>query len=113
MTDSALFERVGAGLAKKSLKVKIAGAPIKVRSDADETYVRTLASFVDEKIQEVRYSSRASSHELAILAAMNIADDLFQERRKREGLKQRVRERSVTLLSLLDKEEKRLLGHSR
>ena len=95
-------------LAKRSLTVHIAGAPFKVRSDADETYIRTLAGFVDDKIKEMRGTTRSvTTHELAILAAMNIADDLFQERYKRQQLKQTVRERSKTLLTVLNHEEKR------
>ena len=100
-------------MAKRSLTVQIAGAPFKVRSDADETYIRTLASYVNDKMKEVRQSTRSvSTHELAMLAAMNIADDLFQERQKRQRLRRTVRDRSRALLSALTHEEKRYLRHN-
>ena len=86
---------------RRSVVVHIAGQRYVVRSDADETYVRTLAGYVDERINEVRSSSKLiPTQKLAILAALNVADDLFKERRKRAQLKSRVREKSKVVLAL-------------
>jgi cell division protein ZapA len=93
---------------KSSVAVTIAGQQLVVRSDADETYVRTLAAYLSERIDEVRSSQRVvPTQKLAILAALNIADELFQERTKQKDLKRRIREKSKRLLSFLDREEKR------
>jgi len=93
---------------KKSVVVTIAGQRLTVKSDADETYVRRLAGYVDQRIGEVRNLSRpVPTQKLAILAALNIADDLFQERGKRTELKRQVRERSKAVLMQLDKEERK------
>lgn len=93
--------------AKKALTVEIAGQRFTLKTDADEGYVRSLARFVTERIDEARKGSRAvATQSLAILAAMNIADDLFQSRRATKELKQRVHEKSKTLLALLEKEAK-------
>jgi cell division protein ZapA (FtsZ GTPase activity inhibitor) len=76
-----------------------------VRSDADEGYVETLARHVHERIEEVQSTSRpASMQSLAVLAALNIAGELFRERQRRQSLKAKVRERSSAVLALLDKE---------
>ena len=98
-------------LATSSVIVQIAGERYIVRSDADETYVRTLAQYVDQHIDNVRQSSKiVPTHKLAILAALNVADELFQAKRQQSDLKQRVKRSSRALLTLLDREEKRLGG---
>ncbi len=92
-------------MAKRSVVVHIAGQRYVVRSDAEESHVQTLARHVHERIEEVQATSRpASAQSLAILAALNIAGELFRERQRRQSLKRRVRETSSTILALLDKE---------
>jgi len=92
---------------KRSVVVHVGEQRYVVRSDADETYIRMLASYLDDRILEVKKSSKpVTSQSLAVLAALNIADELFQERRKRGDLKQRIRDRSRALIAYLDKEVK-------
>ncbi len=82
---------------KRTVTVEVAGQKLTLRTDASEAYVQSLAAFVTEKIAEVKHSTRTfSTQALAILAALNIADDLFQ-------LRGRVREKSQRLLELLEK----------
>ena len=92
-------------MAKNSLVVHIAGQRFSVRSDADEAYVQALAKYVDERLDEVHKGSRmVAPHRQAILAALNIADELFQERQKRDGLRRAVRKRSKAIMAVLDEE---------
>jgi cell division protein ZapA len=89
---------------KRSVTVEVAGQKFTLKTDASEAYVESLAAFVTEKIAEVKTSTRTfSTHALAILAALNIADDLFQARQSGRELKRRVREKSERLLELLEK----------
>ena len=90
---------------KQSVTVEVAGQKLSLRTDADEAYVRSLARYVTDKLMEVKSgSSRAvSTYSLAILVAMNIADDLFQERESARTLRRRVREKSRTILDLLER----------
>jgi cell division protein ZapA len=89
---------------KRSVTVEVAGQRLTLKTEADEAYVQALAAFVTEKIGEVKSSSRTySTHALAILAALNIADDLFQARQLSRALKERVRETSRRMLELIDK----------
>jgi len=95
-------------VAKKPVAVTIGGQRYVVRSDADATYVRTLAGYLDERIEEVKNASRViPTQKLAILAALNVADELFKERQSREDLKSKVREKSKAVLAFLDKEERK------
>jgi cell division protein ZapA len=93
---------------RRSVAVQIAGQRYVIRSDADETYVNALARHVDEKISELRQSTRTvSTHHVVILAALNIADDLFRERQEALELKKKVRERTRGVLECLEREARR------
>lgn len=92
---------------KRSVTVDVAGLKFTLKTEADEAYVRSLARLVTEKIDEVKTSSRTvATQSLAILAAMNIADDLLKTRRKAAEFKKRVRDKSRAILEILEKEEK-------
>ena len=89
---------------KRSVTVEVAGQKLTLRTGAGEEYLHALAAFVNEKIAEVKNSTRTfSTHALAILAALNIADELFQAREQKDDLKRRVREKAQRIGELLDK----------
>ena len=68
-------------MAKRSVVVYVGGQRYVVRSDADETYIQTLAGYVDDRLKEVQRGSKpVSPQSLTMLAALNIADELFQTR---------------------------------
>lgn len=88
---------------KRQVTVEVAGQKFSLKTDGDEEYIQSLACFVTEKISEVKASTRTfSTHALAILAALNIADELFQSREAGAELRRRVREKSERLLALLE-----------
>lgn len=66
------------------VKVNIFGNdyPIRARVE-DEGYVREIASYIDSKMKEINESMRPSTTaKVAILAALNIADELMSLRKK-------------------------------
>lgn len=67
--------------AKRSVRVEIFGEEYTLRSEADEEYTRACARYVDEAIREAHLQSRVSEpHRAAILAALEITDELFRLR---------------------------------
>ena len=61
------------------ITVTIMGRNYTLRADEDAQYVRMIAAYVDDKIQEIaKVSPRMSTTRLAILAAINIADELHK-----------------------------------
>jgi cell division protein ZapA len=59
--------------------VEIFGQDYAVRSGDDPGYVEKLASYVDEQMKEVsRTSGAVDSLRIAVLAALNIADERFR-----------------------------------
>lgn len=64
------------------VQVEIFGQQYPIRTTLqDEEYVKRIARYVDGKMREIHQSMRPdSSTKVAILTALNIADELFSER---------------------------------
>lgn len=61
--------------------VEIFGQRLGLRTDADSARLLELAQFVDGRMKEVaERSSSVDTVKIAILTALNIADELFDER---------------------------------
>src|SRR3954466_8897995 len=88
----------------KSVSVEIFGQRYPIRSSLDVEYIQRLAQFVDGKIRAAGDSAPSGDPvRLAVLAALNIADELFREletARTRDGS---VTERTEELERLLDR----------
>jgi cell division protein ZapA (FtsZ GTPase activity inhibitor) len=83
----------------KTFEVKILGQRYKVRSDEGEEYIQRLAAYVHDQLLEVQKGSRTvATHNVAILAALGIADSLFKLRDEDARLKKEVKERIRKLL---------------
>ena len=61
------------------VKVTIYGQEYTIKAPADASYIKNIAEFVDERMREVQeeLSTPQVPAKIAILAAMNIADELF------------------------------------
>jgi len=73
----------------KILEIEIFGQryKIRVKGEEDEKYVGHLTSFVDQKMHEVAVKSKsADTTKIAVLAALNIADELFLSQKKLDQL---------------------------
>ena len=89
---------------KKTVVLHIAGQRYAIKTDADQRYLTELARFVEERFGEIQKGSRGSSpHKLAMLTALNIADDLYRTRHNGEQLKKEVKTRSQKMLLVLEK----------
>ena len=93
--------------AKRSISVTIAGHPLTLKSDADEAYVHKLAKMVDDRVRAAQDSSRAVAvHAAALLAALQLADELEHERSSRSPGKKRSRERQPAIAPAAQQEFK-------
>ena len=69
-------------------KVKIGGVEYVISSSADEEYVRHIAYYVDKKLEEIaKADKRLSTAMVAVLTAVNVADDYFRAREDGETLR--------------------------
>lgn len=89
--------------AKRSMSLELFGQRLTVLSDNDEAHVRDLVDFANRKLEEVRDASRRiQTDQIALLALLNVAEELFREKQKGQTLRRRVRERSRKLLGAID-----------
>jgi cell division protein ZapA len=95
-----------------SVRVEIFDHAYNLRG-TDPEYIQRLADFVDTKMRAVaQQSSTVDSARLAVLAAINIADELHTLLRKYENVGQDYNARLASLSNLLDEalEPARLAG---
>jgi len=88
---------------ERLVEIKVFGQVYTVKTDADEDHLQRVAQYVNEKIDEVVKNTKSvSSLNVAILTALNIADDLIKERIKRLSLLQEVEKKSKDLVEKIN-----------
>ena len=81
----------------------VAGQRLSIRTSAPADYVHELADFVTGKIDELRQSGPSvPTQSIALLAAMNVADELIRLRENHARLKSEIRERTKRVLKLVE-----------
>ena len=87
----------------KAIDVEIYGQRYTIKGEADDQYVQQLAAFVDEHMRQVGKGMKtATLSKLAVLAAINIAHELFQAERRREHEEAAVERRVLSLLDTIE-----------
>ncbi len=83
-----------------NLEVRIFGQSLHLRSSANSEYTSRLAEYVDSQIHKV---SRQSNDPLkvALLASMNIASELFEEKKTKEKSEEVLSRRADSLLEMV------------
>ena len=90
--------------ANTSVFVEIFGQKYPIRSSLDLDYVTRLASYVDGKIRAAGQSAPSGDPlRLAVLAALNITDELFRQRESASAGNDDVVQRAEELERLLDR----------
>jgi cell division protein ZapA len=86
------------------VKIEIFDQSYNVQADGNEEYLTELAGYVDSKMREVAEATRmADSLKVAVLAALNIADEMFRTREKQAQLAGPVRERVEKCVAMVDR----------
>lgn len=90
------------------VEIKVFGQTFSVKTDADADHIQAVARYVNEKMEEVLKKTRSvSTLNVAILTALNIADDLLIEKEQRRAL---LREVEVKSRDLVEKINLRMAG---
>lgn len=85
------------------LKVNIFGTEYPIKGTTDVEYIRQVAEYVNGKMHDIDQSTSVkSSLKVAILAALNIADELFREREEKRGLVRSLEEKISRLSQLIN-----------
>jgi cell division protein ZapA len=84
-------------------EVRIYNRTYNVLSSNDPDYVRELAQFVDERMREVsEQTPTVDTMKVAILAALNIADEYFAAKGELQVLKERVSRKGTEMCRILE-----------
>lgn len=98
-------------LPNQGVTVKIFGSEYTIRASQDPGYLKELADYVDAKMREIASGGMASSTKVAVLAALNITDELKSLERgivtaddsdKLEDIKEEYTNRAAALIQLID-----------
>ena len=88
---------------ERSVEIKVFNQTYAVKTDAEEDHIQEVARYVNEKMEEVLKKTRSvSTLNVAILTALNIADDLLREKKKRMALVEEVEMKSKDLAEKID-----------
>ena len=89
--------------AQTTIEVEIHGTTYNVRGGQDPEHLRQLADYVDQRMSEVAsMTSTISTTKVAVLAALNIAEELFRSRSGRDETKDDLTERMTNLAGELE-----------
>jgi cell division protein ZapA (FtsZ GTPase activity inhibitor) len=84
-------------------QVEIFGQTYNVRAEGDSSYIHDLARFVDSRMKEVaERTATVDTTKIAILAALNISDDLHQREKLRKDSPTDAVARAERLIQKLD-----------
>ena len=85
------------------ITVEIGGQRYPIRSTLDERYVAELAAYVDQKMRAASAAAPTSDMlGLAVLVALNIADEYFRIRQQHSSSSGDLNERAMRLERLVD-----------
>ncbi|MCL1834398.1 MAG: cell division protein ZapA [Leptospirales bacterium] len=85
------------------VKVAILGQTYNIKGDTSPEYILELTDYVNKKIEEISGNvASGNSLQIAILAALNIADECFQNKRITSGMEGVLECKTKELITLLD-----------
>jgi len=88
----------------KTIEVEVFGHRFSLQGEGEEAYFHELAEYVDQQMRTLTQKTRTSTPtKLAILAAINITDQLFRQKRNRHVGEAEIERRAQILLETIDK----------
>lgn len=88
----------------KNTEIALGGVKVKVRTDATPSNLKLVRDLVENRFEEFadRLERGMTAHQLMVLVAFNLAEDLIREREKLRYLKKRVVENGERLLTRVE-----------
>lgn len=88
----------------QNMKIEIYDQVYNVSSEQNEEYLKELAAFVDGKMRSVAEATRmVDSLKVAVLAALNISDELFTLRQRQQQIEGPLRRRVEKCVAMVEK----------
>ena len=87
----------------KTTEVEIYGQRYAIRGEADEAYIRRLAGFLDGHMRQLAEGMNTTTpSRLAVLAALNLAHQLFEAEKKHAQGEADVERRMMSLMEAIE-----------
>ena len=89
----------------KTITVNIYGQDYMLKSAGDKEYIKKIAQIVQDRMQEIEdtgLDSNSQQLKIAILAAMNIADELLQSEDKKNKLFTKIETKGNSFIEYID-----------
>jgi cell division protein ZapA len=94
----------GSSAGERKVKIEIYDQSYNVNADGNEEYLKDLAAYVDAKMRTVAESTRmVDSLKVAVLAALNIADEAFMLRQRQQEIDGPLRKRVEKCVAMVEK----------
>lgn len=91
----------------KGIEVEIYGQRLVIQGEADEAYLKELVQYVEGQMETVAQGSNTMTPtKAAILAAINITDQLFQQEKRRRQGDAEIERRTLGILESIDEQLK-------
>lgn len=88
---------------ESKVKVKIYGSEYSIKGDADPEYIQRLAEYLNNRMVETgKNLSSGNVLQIAILAALNIADEYFQLQGMKGDVSGELEQKAKALISMLE-----------
>jgi cell division protein ZapA len=85
------------------VQVDVQGQKYSVRSELEPSYIAEIANYVDQKMQlAASQLTTADATRVAVIAALNLADEVFRARAARAGVEQQVLTRTAAIERMVD-----------
>ncbi|HEX5549413.1 MAG TPA: cell division protein ZapA [Nitrospira sp.] len=89
----------------KTTDVEIYGQRYTIRGEADEAYIRRLASFLDGQMRQLAEGMNTTTpSRIAVLTALNLAHQLFEAEKKRAQGEADVERRMMSLMESIEEQ---------
>ncbi|HCU24658.1 MAG TPA: hypothetical protein DF383_06555 [Deltaproteobacteria bacterium] len=93
------------GKMKKTFEVTLFNQKFQLKSESDEHYVQRVADYVNQKLFDIQEKTKSvSSLNVALLAALNIADDFFKMKHERKDKVHQARGKIRELIALVERQ---------
>jgi len=88
---------------KKKYQIRVLGQDISVLSESGDEHVEAVVSYVNDKVAEIQRDTKAINVlQVAVLAALNIADDYFKLKGAKEDICYQMEIKSEQLIHLIN-----------
>jgi len=86
------------------VKVNIGGQEYSLRTSADESYFKSVASYINDRMKEIDATSPGNFTQMKtlVLSTMNITDELFTEKKQKEKLLKRLESKIFAIGEYID-----------